>query len=41
MYVFGGAIASIVPGATLVHPVVAVVSLLIVPSTSTQDKLAD
>ena len=40
MYVFGGAIASIVPGATLVHPVVAVVSVLIVPSTCTQDRFA-
>ena len=39
-YVFGGAIASIVPGATLVHPVVAMVSVLIVPSTCTQDRFA-
>ena len=36
MYVFPGAIARLVPGATLIHPLVAVVLVDIVPLFATQ-----
>ena len=36
MYVLVGAIASVVPGATLIHPLVAVVFVLITPLVATQ-----
>ena len=36
MYVEPGAIASVVPGATLIHPLVAVVFVDIVPLFATQ-----